>query len=294
MFKNSRRGRTAFGQLEELKNFAELVTVNVRKHTDHLFNSGHAEKAANDILKDASRARPKYNNYSGNLNRSYMVKVRLGHTELEYMTPENVAAKPLVHSQVTLPTQRWAGRFDRPRERAEVEAFKETKKGRKAEWLKNYETIEELTRRVRKSRLYFRLRKQRHSIKRSMKAGRRKGNYNNRRDRFLRAIKNVEMEYQGNGFIHRYRERMKYDIDSKRYVAANPAKNKIVYQVSLMNLTPYAGAVEKHGYRVLDYGRTSHYGKIVQKAFGQAVTTSVKWTCDQMERNKLGRFTRKI
>lgn len=293
MFTNSKRGRVKFGALENPDKFAEYVGKTVLKHTDHLFHTGHAERVANEILKDASRKRPKYNNYSGNLNRSYMVKARFGHVEFEYMTPENVAAKPLLYEQSSLPTQRWAGRFDRPRRKGEIDDFVESRGGKgKPDWLNGYKTADELTwGEHRPNRKYFRLRKQRHAIKKSMRAGRGKGKYYNREDRYLRSVKKEEEKFSGNGYMHRYRERTKYDYEAKEYVRAADARNRSLYQFSLMNLTPYAGAVERRGYQVLDYGRVSLYRKIVKKICGQAVTTSVKWTCDRANRDR-GRFSR--
>lgn len=294
------RGRPRFGVLEEPEKFAELVSRKVLKRTGHQFSTRHAKKAAEEILRDAAWGdRPKYNNYSGNLNRSYMVRVRLSDVEYEYMTPDNVSAKPRLYSQANIPMQRWAGRFDRARDASEVKEAKESiankKKGSRnvPDWLNRYKSFEELTKGHVGGRRYFRITKTRHPVKKSVRQERRKGKYHNRQDKYLRAVKDFEEKYSGNGYIHRYRERSKYSKEDKRFVSASDVRNRSSYQVSLLNLTPYAGCVEEKGYKVIDYGREKHYRDIVRKAFRQSVTTGVKWVCDQMNRDTRGRFTSK-
>lgn len=270
----------ARGRGRPLKKWSLNAVDHIAEYLDSEFKSDlvrisitadSAERVAERMLNIAAKRDPKYNNYSGNLQRSYMVMARSGNMRNYYVVNPGLVPSPKV-------TQRKNRRFNRVRvagTKSELRGF-----GRgKAQ--------------------YFRLTLKRHSNGlRALKQITREGNkdYNTRthtspqRDRFVRQIKEAEQKYRGAGYMHQYTHLDKRVNDPSYDVASRNADAHFV----LANLTPYAGCVEKKGYRVLDYGKQNKYRKIVQEEVGKRMAVGVKWICDQMNRDSSGRFTSKI
>lgn len=263
------RGRPAKAwRLNKVFSFAEHLDTEIKDQFARvLFTEGTAERIADRMLAIAARRDPRYNNYSGNLNRSYMVMARSGNLRSYYVTNPELVPKPEVtRIRVINKAGRRGGKF--------VKGGRHGIVGGRAQ--------------------YFRLTFKRHNKGLRALKSRRGGDIQKqyesaKRNRFVRSIKEAEQQYSGEGYVHQYTHLDRrangdrYEIQSRKTAA----------HFTLQNLTPYAPFVEAKGFRVLNYSNQNRYRKIVEEEAGKAMAVGVKWLCDQMNRNKSGRFTGK-
>lgn len=272
------RGRPAKAwRLNKVFSFAEHLDTEIKDQFARvLFTEGTAERIADRMLAIAARKDPRYNNYSGNLNRSYMVMARSGNLRSYYVTNPELVPKPeITRLRRFHGRKRFIGSGDR-----------KTGKGRYAKKGEPSTSSGYAQ--------YFRITFKRHNKGLRALKSRRGGDIQKqyesaKRNRFVRAIKEAEQQYAGSGYVHQYthhdiREREgRYDIQARNAAA----------HFTLQNLTPYAPCVEAKGYRVINYSKQGLYRKIVKEESGKALAVGVKWVCDQMNRDTRGRFTSK-
>lgn len=271
------RGRPALKwQLNKVDHIAEHLGTEIKDNFARvLFTEGTAEVIAERMLASASKKDPRYNNYSGNLNRSYIVMARSGNLRTYYLTNPNISPMP----QVTM-NRRWAGR------RFKGEGESRTGRGRFAK-------VGSIGAMKAGQVRYFRITLKRHSkglraLKSTSQSSGKK--YESaKRNRFVRLIKDMERQFAGAGYMHQYTH---LDLRAKNGAYDVQARNAAAH-FTLANLTPYAGYVEARGYRVLNYSKQGLYRKIVKEESGKALAVGVKWVCDQMNRDTRGRFTSK-
>lgn len=275
------RGRPALKwQLNKVDNIAEHLGTEIKDNFARvLFTEGTAEVIAERMITSASQKDPRYNNYSGNLNRSYMVMARSGNLRTYYLTNPNIAPMP----QVTMNYRRNVNnRDDLGRFATDLRKKIKTKNG-----------VSYVGRNRTTQARYFRITLKRHSRGlRALKSRKNDGGkqYESaKRNRFVRLIKALEQQYAGAGYMHQYTH---LDLREKNGAYDVQARNAAAH-FTLANLTPYAGYVEARGYRVLNYSKQGLYRKIVKEESGKALAVGVKWVCDQMNRDTRGRFTSK-
>lgn len=74
--------------------YAELPILAEKYYKSVIANDKLAMRIIEPILRHLASKGPRYNNYSGNLNRSYSAILRIGKVKYTFFTPENVAAMP--------------------------------------------------------------------------------------------------------------------------------------------------------------------------------------------------------
>lgn len=219
-----------------------------------------AKELSEYILRDVATNRstgPNYNNYSGNLNRSYMCRIRFGNRSWTYMTPKNLVPNPKIG---TIELEYSVGRTARVyylTEGRHPVRLKKAVKGRKKEYYKQ----------KRRDNTYY---------------------------RYYKRGKEAPMG------IYQYGIK---NGDETAYMAPRPSRtNRMSYQIAVGNYTPYAGYVERQGYRVLRKD-TRKWEAYISKICGVRIPITIKnavynintgrYQFKGMYRDEKGRFTSK-
>lgn len=220
-----------------------------------------AQKAALYVLNDVQRTHPRYNNYSGNLNRSYVATVDSGGNSYTFMTDPTSVPKPqLTRNEYEYGKKQFMGTYDQ---------LGRPKYGRK------------------KYRFYY-LTVRRHKKTNSYALGGKRHEWNTK---WMR----MKKEWEPNG-MHQYSGNERAPFGSGKTMIKRGAykgkKSKNSFFMQISNRTPYAESVEKAGYMVINIRKQLMYQKKIAKMIGDGVSVSLDHLTKEYKRDTRGRFTK--
>lgn len=267
----------SYTKVKDLVTLIETGTKRAIKSDENVYKVAH--EIAEPILQDLTNGKKlRYNDWSGNLRRSYVVRITDRKHYYLFKTGLGVSAKPIV-----------------------VESSLRLKNGKQSILQKAY---------------YFRLRRKGHTTKFGRKSyiyhkrkvswsvfapsqgnadgrGRKVREYQNkffsygeRKEGLVRQLRPIENEIRLNP-----RERHQYISNIPQ------GRSRKTMSILIGNYTPYRHSVETHGYQVIDPKARKRYGKLVRDKAMEVFGEQIKKVCADINRGQLrdlktGRFTK--
>lgn len=254
------RPRTHAKPEVQLSKFVHLISEQVKRRTAKAMRDNNlAAEASLYVLNDIQKTHPTYDNYSGNLNRSYQSVVKVDKNEFVFMTDPNSIPKPQVarERERLIVTDSEGGFENRPKRQLGGRHY-------------FYITVDRRHRKNGKGKI---------------------GRFRHQWNRRVRERKRWEPDG-----MHQYKgtERLRFSGRGKTHTIGRyrggKAKNAFYMQVS--NPTPYAEQVAKSGYTVINERKQLMYTNKVAKMVGRRVSVSINNFCKEFNRDSRGRFVK--